>query len=98
MNLRESEGPGGALIPGCLFIREAETLEIPANKLGNGKRYTVRHLHFGHSAEAQFVAVREPKPPAKKAVKKKAKKATKKKAVKKKARKTAKKKAAKRKK
>ncbi len=67
---------GGKLIPGRLFLREAETLEVPANKLGNGKRYTVRHLHWGHVAEGEFVAVREPKKAAKKTAKKAAKRKT----------------------
>lgn len=86
---REASEPvegGGALVPSRLHLREAETLEVPANKLGNGKRYTVRHLHWGHVAEAEFIAVKEPKKPAKKkTAKKAAKKKTAKKAAKKKA-------------
>ncbi len=69
---------GGKLIPARLFVREAETLEVPANKLKNGKTYTVRHLHWGHAAEGQFVVVHEPKKAARKSAKKASKKTVKK--------------------
>jgi hypothetical protein len=81
----EAVEAGGALVPSRLHLREAETLEVPANKLANGKRYTVRHLHWGHVAEAEFIVVKEPKLAAKKTAKKAAKrKAAKKKAAKRK--------------
>lgn len=87
----------GALIPARLSLREAATLEVPARKLKDGRRYVVRHLHWGHAAEAQFVVLREPKTAARTATAKAAPKAAKKRAAKP-ARKTAKRKAAKRKK
>ncbi len=82
-----------ATVPGGHGLREVETISIDVSKLADGKRYIVRHTHWGHTAEASFVAVHEPakkgdgkkpaKKAAKKAVKKTAKKAAKKKAAKK---------------
>ena len=67
-------------------IRESETIRVEASALEHGARYTLRHDHFGYTAEAHFIVVHEPelaaeeKPAAKRkpAAKKKARKAKKK--------------------
>jgi hypothetical protein len=87
------------LVPSGLCLREHETLVVDGSKLRDGRRYTVRHTHWGLTDEAEFVAVVEPDRarPAKKP-KKAAKKAgsRKKTARKKTAKKAAKKKTPKR--
>ena len=41
-------------------VHELETMEVAAAKLKDGARYTLRHNHWGHIGEAQFVVVHEP--------------------------------------
>lgn len=97
-----------SMVPSNHSIREHETIQVAASKLKHGARYTVRHNHWGHIGEAEFIVVHEParakgkkKTPKKKAGKKKAvkRKPAKKKTAKKAAakRKPAKRKVAKRK-
>jgi hypothetical protein len=48
------------LVPSNHSVHELETMEVAAAKLKDGARYTLRHNHWGHVGEAEFVVVHEP--------------------------------------